>query len=128
MRKLILFCFIWAALLSMPYSVNSQSAQITYQIIYDSSMKDMQTVKDDVVNQARNLFESIHEDSYETMMKHSLKLFEKENRKVSYENHQLNIVVGDGKGKSIKGTFAQNAFCISEVKPRSYVMELLNWQ
>lgn len=128
MRKYILFCFIWTVLLSVPNSISSKSAQITYQIIYDSSMKDVQIVKDEIVEQARSLFESVHEDSYETMMKHSLNIFEKDNRKVSFQNHQLNIVIGDGKGKSVNGTFTKNSFCLSEVKPRSYVMELFNWQ
>lgn len=44
---------------------------------------------------------------------------------MSYENHCLTYVIGDGKGKQISGELKSN-YCDVEVKPKSFFEELFN--
>lgn len=123
MKKIMIICLLWTSLLSVP--VSSQSAKISYKIIYDSSNEGIVEVHEDVLNEASMLFMNANVSSYEVLMKSGIERFKKENRRVSFENHQLLVIVGNGNGSVVEGDFEENEFCLASVKPKSIIKEWL---
>lgn len=123
MKKIMIICLLWTSLLSVP--VSSQSAKISYKIIYDSSNEGIVEIHEDVLNEASMLFMNANVSSYEVLMKSGIERFKKENRRVSFENHQLLVIVGNGNGSVVEGDFEENEFCLASVKPKSIIKEWL---
>lgn len=123
MKKIMIICLLWTSLLSVP--VSSQSAKISYKIIYDSSNEGIVEVHEDVLNEASMLFMNANVSSYEVLMKSGIERFKKENRRVSFANHQLLVIVGNGNGSVVEGDFEENEFCLASVKPKSIIKEWL---
>ena len=124
MKKCIILCFLWLSILSLP--IYSEPASITYKIIYDSSMKNVIEIHEEVLQKTAKLFAKSSQDSYETLMKAGYTSFTQSDRVATYNNHQLTIIVGDGKGSVVEGNLNEEGVCLPKVKPKSIFMEWLN--
>lgn len=123
MKKFVIICLLWASLLSIP--VSSEPAIVRYKIIYDSKNEKIVEIHEEVLNEANALFMNANASSYEVLMKSGIERFRKNGRKVSFENHELLVIVGNGQGAMVEGDFEENGFCLPSVKPKSIVKEWL---
>lgn len=117
--------FIWLSILNTP--IYSSSANPTYSITYDKKMENVIEIQQLIKNTAKELLENVDVDSYEVILKDSLDVFASLGYEVSYEYHNLNIVVGDGLGAVVHGDFQHATTCVADVKQRSFLKEWLGF-
>lgn len=117
--------FIWLSVLNTP--ICSSSAVPTYSITYDKKMENVVEIQQMIKHTAKQLLENVDVNSYEVILKDSLDVFAALGYQVSYEYHNLNIVVGDGLGAVVRGDFQNATTCVGDVKQRSLLKEWLGF-
>ena len=125
MKKLTLILLIWTFWLVTP--IKSEGVVPEYKIYNDSKASDITAVHDEVMTIASELFQYADTDSYQILLQNGIERFSQPNWQVSYKNHELIIIVGDGQGDVVGGKFTKNEFCLPEVKPKSIVREWLGF-
>ena len=117
MRKgiIVLSCM----LLFTVWNISAQSDEPRYILYFDSKSKSDLNVKKEIIKIYDDLMEQVDESS-------RINLFElDENTKAFFLNGTLKIVIGDGQGLVLEGTFVKES-CDIEVNKRSWLLELLN--
>lgn len=124
MKKYIAIGCIWFAVLTL--QVSSQSQSLSYRIHYDSNTQNTYEIKQAVIEQYQDLTYGVHNESVVTMISNNLNRFEvQQDVKAVWDEHQLQIIEGDGLGVEISGDLDAQSICIPEVKPKSLIAEWL---
>ena len=97
-----------------------------YILYFDSKSKSDLNVKKEIIKIYDDLMEQVDESSRMSFLAEQINLFElDENTKAFFLNGTLKIVIGDGQGLVLEGTFVKES-CDIEVNKRSWLLELLN--
>lgn len=123
-------CYLAAAsfwLVIVSTAVISKTTVPTYTLQLGSDTQNSVELKQELLNRYRELVRGVHEASTDVLLVHNLDYFMWENTmRASWENGELYIVVGDGKGATIHGDLDPEEQCIPEVKTKSLFWEWLN--
>ncbi|MEG1066735.1 MAG: multidrug transporter, partial [Erysipelotrichaceae bacterium] len=88
--------------------------------VYDTK-KEMQSIFNEMVD-------GLNEESYDDIIRDNLDVFEEiKGSTVRLLDNNLTIVIGDGKGTTIKGILDKQEYCIPTVKPKSFLAELFSF-
>lgn len=124
MKKFMIVSCVWMALLCTMLVCNSKS-ELQFKISYDSKTKETYKIKNEIQTIYTELINGVHEESYILMVLHNIDKFEyQDNMKASFQNNQLTIIEGDGKGDTITGELKTSSVCLPQVAPRSFLQEL----
>lgn len=126
MKRFLIFVSIYTLFLCIP--IKADIPDIKYKIFADSQEGKVYEHKEEVLSLLDYLCKSVDQDSYKTVIKDKLDLFERLGVNASFKGNTLYISVGDGKGKRINGTYKQKNTCYEEVKPKSKILEMLGIQ
>lgn len=112
-----LFCtFLIGMTLSNPTSTK------TFNIIANSNSKEdittMYQYKNDIIRSYQEMITGVEE---EEVMKDLTLLYPQ----MRYENNQLVLMIGEGKGKNISGELKKD-YCEVEIKPKSFISGLFD--
>ena len=123
-------CYLVAAsfwLVMVSSAVISKTTVQTYTLQRGSDTQNSVELKKELLYRYRELVRGVHEESTDVLLVHNLDYFMWENTmRASWENGELYIVVGDGKGATIHGDLDPEEQCIPEVKTKSLFWEWLN--
>ncbi len=123
-------CYLVAAsfwLVMVSSAVISKTTVPTYTLQLGSDTQNSVELKQELLDRYRELVRGVHEESTDVLLVHNLDYFMWENTmRASWENGELYIVVGDGKGATIHGDLDPEEQCIPEVKTKSLFWEWLN--
>lgn len=126
MKKIVIFIIIYTIFLCVP--IQAKSENISYRLYLDSDMRDVHVVKDEFIKLLDELFDSLEEDSYGSMLVSSIPYLEDElDAKISYRNGILYVKMGDKKGALLKGKYQKEELCIKRVEPRSKLQEFFDF-
>ena len=122
-------CFLMCVLL-MSGSVQilaSEETKISYEILFDSHAENESEIIAQVLETYHGLTKSLKKKSRGTVVRQSLDKFKVDDEtKVSYESGVLKIVMGDGKGTQVEGSF-RAIECSPEIEASSWILEQLGW-
>lgn len=124
MRKgtIVLSCM----LIFTVWNVSARPDEPKYKICFDSGSHNVLQIKKKVIEIYDDLVEQVDESSRMALLKSQTELFElDENTEVFLTSGVLNIVIGDGNGLTLEGTFEKES-CEIEVKKHSWLLELLD--
>lgn len=125
MKKFAILVFLWCSILAVTMTVSGRQQNCAYRILFDSLSENEYEVKTEMTDIYHELTRDVNEDSRAVLVNKSLKAFEfEDNMKASFESNTLVLTIGDGKGSKIEGRFDQVS-CFKEVKPKSWIMEML---
>ena len=127
MKRFHFFCFfliLWSCL-----SVEaSDQTKISYEIYYDSNQHNEAIVLQYVLDTYHQLVEEVSRKSQSRLIRNQLYLFQyDETTEVRFESDTLVLILGDGKGTCIDGTF-RTIECIPEIERTSWIFEKLGIQ
>lgn len=125
MKRIIVISIIWLTILSFP--VQAKDISLTYRIYYDSEQENLVEIKNKIVEKVQVYFDQVDGNSVLILLSKDLSYLESDEWKVVYKRNRLIFMIGDGKGEIINGNFAQNSFCMQEVKPKSLLRKWFNF-
>lgn len=118
-RAIAVFGLFWL----MTLQTISAPKQMTYEITYASNSVDLWEIKNEVISTFNDIIGYVNEAYYDELIQSSVSEFEHINdSQVSFANRKLSLVIGDGKGIKIQGSF--NPTCQIEIKKKSFLLEL----
>ena len=113
-------------LLFTVWNVSAQIEEPRYIIYFDSNNKSDLEIKKKVIETYDDLMEQVDEISHMSFLAEQTELFEFDNTmKAFFLNGTLKIVIGDGQGLVLEGTFIKES-CDIEINKRSWLLELLS--
>ena len=113
-------------LLFTVWNVSAQIEEPRYIIYFDSNNKSDLEIKKKVIETYDDLMEQVDEISHMSFLAEQTELFEFDNTmKAFFLNGTLKIVIGDGQGLVLVGTFIKES-CDIEINKRSWLLELLS--
>lgn len=124
MRKgtIILSCMF----LFTVWNVSAEPSEIKYRICFDRESRDELKVKKKIIEIFDDLMEQVDESSRMEFLKNQTELFKiDQDTQVFLLNGTLNIVIKNGDGFVLEGTFEKES-CEIEVNKHSWLLELLN--
>lgn len=114
----------WLMVLSI--TVISKSAPLTYTLQLGSDTQNSAAIKQELLDRYRELIRGVHEDSTDMMVVKNLDWFMWEDAmQAKWENGELRIIIGDGRGAQIHGDLDPQEQCLPEVKTKSLFWEWL---
>lgn len=123
-------CYIVAAtfwLVILSSVVVSKTTAPTYTLQLGSDTRNSGELKQEILDRYRELIRGVHEESTSVLLVHNLDWFMwEDSMNAQWENGELLITVGDGKGAVIHGDLDPQEQCLPEVKTKSLLMEWLN--
>ena len=123
MKKMaVIFVCFWLLMLNTTTKTN----QLSYEITYASNRSDLWEIKNEVLQTFQSIVNHVDEEYYYELINSSLMSFENKikDSTVSMKGSIISIVIGDGKGVKIRGTF--NPSCKVDIKKKSVVIDLLD--
>ncbi len=124
LKKINIAIILWLTV----FSINATGTSITmrYEIYNDTSSTDELMIKDNIISVYQEIIYGVDESTRSSLIKKNAHLFALEDDfdvEVSYDT--IIIKVGDGEGTLVSGEFDW-AMCSNEVKPKSFIKELLS--
>ena len=78
-----------------------------------------------MMNTFEDLVSGLHEDDQNTMVIYNIERFSDKNIKAEWKG-KLVLTQGDGKGIVLRGDLIDQAYCIENVQPRSFLQKLFS--
>lgn len=123
-NSVILCCLIFLAMMQV-YAVEEN--KLRYEIIFDSCEEHENEVIQKVIMTYHELTKYVTHSDRSVILRQSLHEFKfDEKTSVTFEIGVLKIVMGDGKGSIIQGSF-QPVECGVEVETSSWILEVLGF-
>lgn len=123
MKKMVIFAGVWLACL-ISFTLCKGVSSIEYTITFDTNSNNIYEVKEEIQTIYTKLVSGVHKDSYIMMVLHNLNEFAYDkNMSAIWEQNQLHIIIGDGKGIEIHGELQSVGMCVYEVEPRSFLKD-----
>lgn len=120
-RGILILAALWFMVLHV---ASNGTKQLQYEIRYASLNINTFEIKLQANQIYQDLVNQVDSEYHIDMVRSSIEQFEKiPDSKVTMQGSIVKIVIGDGKGMTIRGTFEPS--CKVEVKKRSFVLELL---
>lgn len=122
----LLAATIWLCVLGC--AVNSKASTLTYTVYFDTNSNNSAEVKQEILNNYRELIRGVHEESEAVLVAHNLAYFMwNDQMDAKWDSGELIVTIGNGQGAVIHGDLEANETCLPEVKTKSWLLEWLDF-